>query len=110
MTTYRPGDIVLVPFPFTDLSSNKKRPALIVSPRDYNAQGDVVIAFITSNISGSDRIGDYLLKGWKEAGLPLPSKIRMKFATVSHEIIIKSIGHLSTDEKTTIHTIIVNFM
>ena len=48
-TRYRRGDIVLVSFPFTDLSSSKRRPALVVSPDLFNqAMQDVVLAAITS--------------------------------------------------------------
>jgi mRNA interferase MazF len=48
-TRYRRGDIVLVSFPFTDLSSSKRRPALVVSPDSFNqAMQDVVLAAITS--------------------------------------------------------------
>ena len=45
---YQRGDIVLVPFPFTDLSTTKRRPALIVSNELVNATGDVIIVMITS--------------------------------------------------------------
>ncbi len=109
MTRYKPGEIILVPFPFTDLSSTKKRPALVVSPNDYNNQGDVVIAFITSNMEGPPRVGDYLLTDWQEAGLPLPSKLRMKFATVSAEIIVKSIGNITGNERSKIGKILKDF-
>ena len=48
-TLYRRGDIVLVSFPFTDLSTSKRRPALVVSPDSFNqAMQDVVLAAITS--------------------------------------------------------------
>jgi|SRR5579862_2755256 len=48
-TRYNRGDIVLVSFPFTDLSSSKRRPALVVSPDAFNrAMQDVVLAAITS--------------------------------------------------------------
>jgi mRNA interferase MazF len=58
MTNYKKWEIVLVPFPFTDLSSAKRRPALIVSPDSYNTGKDVVIAYITSQINSSSRLGD----------------------------------------------------
>jgi len=46
------GDILLVPFPFTDLTSNKRRPALILSNDAYNSvTDDVIVAAITSNIT-----------------------------------------------------------
>ena len=48
-TRYRRGDIVLVSFPFTDLSSSKRRPALVVSPDAFNqTMQDLVLAAITS--------------------------------------------------------------
>jgi mRNA interferase MazF len=94
MTNCKKWDVILVPFPFTDLSSAKRRPALIVSPDSYNAGKDVVIAYITSQINSSFRLGDYKLQKWKEAGLPKISMIRMKFATIDKAIIIKTIGKL----------------
>ncbi len=48
-TRYKRGDIVLVSFPFTDLSSSKRRPALVVSPDSFNQTlQDIVLAAITS--------------------------------------------------------------
>ena len=50
---YRQGDIVLVSFPFTDLTSSKRRPALILSPDSFNSAGrDLVLAAITFHITG----------------------------------------------------------
>jgi len=45
ITTYNKWDIILVPFPFTDLKAVWKRPALIISPDEYNEKLDVVISF-----------------------------------------------------------------
>jgi len=59
MTAYERWDIILVPFPFTDLQSIKKRPSLIVSPDEYNRGSDVMIAFITSNLNLRYNHGDY---------------------------------------------------
>lgn len=51
MITYKKWDIILVPFPFTDLKTVKKRPALVISPEEYNVGPDLIIMFITSNLS-----------------------------------------------------------
>ncbi len=91
-------DIILVPFPFTDLSSIKKRPALIISPDKYNENQDVIIAFITSKLDELQRIGDYKIKNWEKANLPKPSMIKMKFATIDKSIIIKNFGRLHQED------------
>ncbi len=47
---YNQREIVLVPFPYSDLSTTKRRPVLIVSNNEYNATfADVVVCVITSN-------------------------------------------------------------
>jgi mRNA interferase MazF len=83
-----------VPFPFTDLSAAKRRPALIVSPDTYNTGKDVVIMYMTSQMNLPPRLGDYKLQKWKETGLPKPSITRMKFATIDKTIIVKTLGKL----------------
>lgn len=99
---YKKWDIVLVPFPFTNLQTIKKRPALIISPDEYNAGDDIVILFITSNVSSFGRTGDYIIQEWKKSGLPKPSMTRMKFATIEKSIVIKNIGRLHKSDCTSL--------
>jgi mRNA interferase MazF len=68
-TELRPGDVVLVPLLFTDLSDSKLRPAVVVSTEYYNRTGDdIVVTGLTSQLR---REGDlhYRLVDWREAGL-----------------------------------------
>ena len=97
-----------MPFPFTNLRSIKKRPALIISPNQYNSGPDVVIQFITSNIKSYGRTGD-IIKQWKESGLPKPSLIRMKFATIERSIIIKRIGRITPIDQNTLNRELQSF-
>jgi len=61
-TRYRRGDIVLVPFPFTDLSSSKRRPALVISPDAFNDQtADLVVAAITSQLTNDHAVTIHLV-------------------------------------------------
>lgn len=91
---YNKWDIILVPFPFTNLTATKRRPALIVFPNKYNEGVDVVIAFITSKLDLDRKIGDYKIQNWSQANLPKPSMIRMKFSTIDKKIIVKKLGVL----------------
>ncbi len=109
MTIYKKWEIILVPFPFTDFSSTKHRPALVVSPDSYNQNRDLVIAYITSQLSLSARLGDYKLQKWKEASLPKPSIVRMKFATIEKSIVIKKIGELEKADYEKVEENIINF-
>ena len=74
---YRQGDIVLVSFPFTDLTSSKRRPALVLSPDSFNAAGeDLVLAAVTSHIT-NDPNAVHLWRGdFAEGRLPKPSMVK----------------------------------
>jgi len=109
MMTCKKWDIVLVPFPFTNLRSIKKRPALIISPHHYNNGPDIVILFITSNVKSYGRTGDTIIQKWKESGLPKPSMTRMKFATIEKSIIIKKIGRITSIDRETIQNKLYTF-
>lgn len=109
MTPCSRWDIILVPFPFTDLTTNKKRPALVISPDTYNGGPDVVIAFITSRLNTSARPGDYRIGEWQAAGLLKPSLLRMKLATISRDIVIKKLGHLPKTEEISVQAVLSSF-
>jgi mRNA interferase MazF len=110
ITTFKKWDIVLVPFPFSDLKTSKKRPGLVISPDPYNTGSDIIIAFITSQLDKDQRPGDYPIKEWKKSGLPKPSRIRMKFATIDKTIIIKKIGRLTKHDIIGFQKILVKFL
>ena len=109
ITIYKKWDIILVHFPFTDLKTTKKRPALIISPDEYNEKLDVVIAFITSKLDSEYRTGDYKIQEWEQSNLPKPSMIRMKFATIDKSIIVKKIGKLIEKDKAEFTKLLIDF-
>nr|WP_321351599.1 type II toxin-antitoxin system PemK/MazF family toxin [uncultured Methanoregula sp.] len=87
------GKIVLVHFPFTDLSATKLRPALVIHESDE----DVVVAFISSRVpvqgSGSELMIASDHPEFPETGLKVPSVIRFdKVATLSRDLIEGEIG------------------
>ncbi len=89
------GKIVLIPFPFTDLSASKLRPALVLHEGDR----DVVVAFISSKISPQPTESDVIItKNHPEfplTGLKVDSVIKLdKIATLSKNLIIGEIGEV----------------
>jgi mRNA interferase MazF len=90
---YDVGDVVLVPFPYRDRETTRTRPAVVVSCSAYNDTDDLVIAGITSHPPRST--WDYELQNWGEAGLRLPSTVRMLLATVATSRVQLTIGRLT---------------
>lgn len=93
------GKIVLLPFPFTDLSSSKVRPALIVSDAKY-AEGDVSVVFISSKIPKRVKATDFVLgpsaRHFELTGLKVASVIKCnKLATLDRRIVLGELGFLS---------------
>ena len=85
-TKYKQREIVLVPFPYSDLSSTKHRPVLIVSNNDYNQKfHDVLVCVITSNLH-QDKYSIELEHGDLEMGvLPESSVVKAHKLFTSHQ-------------------------
>lgn len=97
------GDVVLVPFPFTDQSAAKKRPAVIVSSRAYNdARSDVIIMAITSRIRTPPGFGEAQVIDWQIAGLIKPSAFKPIFTTIEQSLVLRKMGELSTPDSRTV--------
>lgn len=88
------GDLVLVPFPFTDLSGSKIRPALVL----MNTALDVTLAFISTQLHWQEPT-DILLSPNSQNGLKKPSLVRLsKLATIDLALLQGRLGALSTNE------------
>ncbi len=96
MTSYHRGDVVLVPFDFTNRSGSKWRPAVVISNERYNSgTPDVLIASITGNLNAIPHPGDQAIKEWQAAGLLKPSLAQTKLATIEASVIGRKLGSLS---------------
>jgi mRNA interferase MazF len=93
-------DVVVVPFPFTDKNTNKRRPALILSDAQiFNCQvGQAVMAMITSAKNSGWPL-DIEIENLDSAGLPSPSVIRMKLFTLDEKLIIRKAGKLASPDQ-----------
>lgn len=97
ITTYNIGDVVLVPFPFTNLRSSKRRPAVVVSNESYqNKRPDVILMAITSQLKMPLGYGECVLSQWKEAGLPKLSMLKPLIATIEQDHVLKKLGSLTS--------------
>ena len=93
---FRRGDVVLVPFPFADLSAQKRRPALVVSsPLYHQTEPDLILAAITGRIPATPAPTDYVLQDWQQAGLLRPSMVKAFLVTVEPRVILHRLGRLS---------------
>jgi mRNA interferase MazF len=100
---YQPGNVVLVPFPFTDLSTAKVRPAVVVSSLGYQAtEPDLILGAITSQVAIATGPYDYVLADWQAAGLRFPSAFKPVLATLDPARVVHRVGALVTADWTQI--------
>ena len=80
-------------FPFTDLTSSKKRPALVISPDASNVlQQDVVLAAITSQTGGERHSVTLSIGDFAGGSLPKPSEVKLaKIFTIHSSLVIKKL-------------------
>ena len=105
MINYKRGDVVLVPFPFSDQTAIKKRPAVIISTNKYNDNSsDVIIIAITSQANIAMDIGECLIVDWQKAGLIKTSSIKPAISTIEKALILKDLGKLSDRDMYSMNT------
>ena len=99
---YFRGDIILVPFPFTDLTGSKVRPAIILSDHRVHYSGDMIIAQVTTQeLKGSF----YVTISNEDVETPFKDPVRQqyiyckKLATIETRIVHKKITRIKLDSK-----------
>jgi mRNA interferase MazF len=104
MTACNPASVVLVRFPFTDLSSTKKRPAVVLSSAQYRElHGDVVLLPLTSVAQAEDA---FPLAYWREAGLLKPTWAKPLIATVSESLVLRVLGTLHQEDQARVRSVL----
>ena len=95
MPTFERFSVVVVPFPFTDKTATKRRPALVLSCNAFNTSVEhSVLAMITS-AKNSNWLFDVAITDLISAGLSAASIIRMKLFTLDNRLIIRQAGILA---------------
>ena len=95
MANYSKGSIVLVRFPFTDLTGRKVRPAVVVSAPHQSE--DVFIVPLTSKI---DRLfpGEFVMQEWQAAGLNVSTAVKRGIFTIRQDLILRKVGAISASD------------
>ncbi|HYE74300.1 MAG TPA: type II toxin-antitoxin system PemK/MazF family toxin [Blastocatellia bacterium] len=98
--------IVLVPFPFDDLTATKVRPAVCLTD-EIRPHNHIVLAFITSKVSASTSVTDFVIdksdSDFATTGLKVSSTICLhRLMTVATSIILRELGELSATQQTEI--------
>src|SRR2546428_14134187 len=81
------NDVVLLPIPFTDLTSRKVRPAIVIGLNG----ADLFLVPISSDLPNTD----FPLQDWRAAGLNAPCGVKAQLATVEERLVVKIVGVLS---------------
>ena len=96
---FQRGDVVLVPFPFTDLTSRRTRPAVVVSTSEFErATGSFTVAMVTSTPQHTPY--DCALADWKKTRLLFPSWVRARLVTLSPTLVRYRPGRLTARDLT----------
>jgi mRNA interferase MazF len=92
---YNQFDVVVVPFPFTDSGTTKRRPALILSDAGtFNTQMQKGVMAMITTVTHKHWALDIVISDLSLTGLNAASLIRMKLFTLDYSLIVRRIGHL----------------
>ena len=91
------GDIVLIPIPFTELSSRKRRPVVVISNDSYNRRTmDIVVVAMTSNPADVPHSLPITSSDLTQGNLNRPGRVRVdKIYTLSQSIVLKTFGRIN---------------
>ncbi len=95
MPSYSRHEVVLVRYPFTDLSGTKVRPAAVVHAP--HPSQDLILVPMTSQ-TGALLQGEFVLGDWSTAGLHVPTAVKRGMVTVHPRLVVKSVGKLSDQD------------
>lgn len=97
--TFDPGDVVTVPFPFTDRRQAKRRPAVVLSSRRLSAHANQYVLAMVTSAHHERWPFDVLITDGAAAGLRAPSVIRWKLFTLDAALIVRRVGSLAESDR-----------
>jgi mRNA interferase MazF len=101
------GDVVVVPFPFTDQTATKRRPAVVVSSEAYNRERpDIILMALTSQVRPAPTVGEAAVVDWQAAGLLKPSVIKPLVTTIEANLVVRRLGTFGANDRQVLHHIL----
>ncbi|MGH7024636.1 MAG: type II toxin-antitoxin system PemK/MazF family toxin [Caulobacteraceae bacterium] len=97
--TFEPFDVVVVPFPFTDKTGSKRRPALVISTQAFNDSHDQLVLTMITAARQSHWPSDVILRNWRSAGLAVACRVRFKLFTLDKALIVRRLGALANEDR-----------
>lgn len=91
MSNYSKNDIVLIKYPFSDLSTFKVRPAIVINTA--YPSNDIIIVPLTSRVVNK-LPGEFTLSMWNESGLNVQSTVKRGIFTIDDKLVIQRVGKL----------------
>ncbi|WP_017294251.1 type II toxin-antitoxin system PemK/MazF family toxin [Geminocystis herdmanii] len=111
MTIYSFSDVLLLPFPFSNQISTKKRPSVVISSNSYNQyKPDIIIIGITSQTNTPLTENELSIIKFSEAGLLKPSIIKPVIATIDKNLVIKKLGQLQKEDAHNLHHLMARIL
>jgi mRNA interferase MazF len=96
------NDVVLLPISFTNLTSRKVRPAIVIGKKEM----DLFLVPISSVLANTD----FPLREWRAAGLNVPSGVKAQLATVEEKLVVKIVGQLTDNNAKALNARLRNWL
>jgi mRNA interferase MazF len=100
IVTFKPCDVLVVPFPFVDSPRSKPRPVVVLSGAEFNQENGHCVAAMVTTAVRSRWTGDVAIQDLAAAGLSHASVVRLKIFTLDARVGARKIGALSAKDRT----------
>jgi mRNA interferase MazF len=100
MPNFLKNEIVLVRYPFSDLTNSKVRPAVVVNAAHVSK--DLFIVALTSKTQ-SLMTGEFVLSEWRNAGLNVATAVKRGVFTIHEKLVLKTVGVLAATDAETLN-------
>jgi mRNA interferase MazF len=107
MPSYSRGSVILVRYPFSDLSGSKVRPAVVVGG-DHESR-DIFIVPLTSRTADL-KSGEFVLSDSRGAGLHVPTAVKRGLYTIEDRLILKTLGALASSDRADVDRALIDWL